>query len=140
MARILIVDDEPHITRLLEQSFTRDGHDVSATSDPEHGLQLLKEEPFELLISDLRMPVIDGLELLSRSKMIRPNCEVVLITGFATVETAREALTDLLGQALGGGRTTEPETQGDTPAPGEDVGSDLLRRALDDLLGGGQGQ
>ncbi len=53
---------------------------------------------------------------------------------------AREALTDLLGQALGGGRTTEPGAQGDTPAPGEDVGSDLLRRALDDLLGGGQGQ
>ncbi len=63
---------------------------------------------------------------------------------------AREALTDLLGQALGGRSTTEPEAQGGTPAPGEDRaptpqtgedgGSELLRRALDDLLGGGRGQ
>ncbi len=90
--RVLIVDDEPEIGCVLERLLQLEGISAHHLEDPEAGLQLLKEEPFEIVLSDLRMPTIDGIELLRRAKQIRPECEVVLMTAFATVETAREAL------------------------------------------------
>ena len=90
--RVLIVDDEPEFGRVLERLLELDGISAHHLEDPEEGLQLLKEEPFEIVLSDLRMPTIDGIELLRRAKQIRPECEVVLMTAFATVESAREAL------------------------------------------------
>jgi DNA-binding NtrC family response regulator len=65
---------------------------VVVSQDPERGLALLKERPFDVVITDFKMPGIDGLELLRRAKVIRPACEVVVMTAHATVEMAREAL------------------------------------------------
>ena len=92
MANILVIDDEREITLLLTQFFRLDGHTVSAVIDPEEGLQLMKQERFDIVVTDLCMPGIDGLEVLQRCKLIDPSTEVVLITAHATVETAREAL------------------------------------------------
>jgi len=89
---VLIVDDEPKIGALLRAALERDGLGVEAVQDPEKALALLKERPFEVVLTDLKMPGIDGLELLRRAKVIRPSCEVVMMTAFASVETAREAL------------------------------------------------
>jgi len=90
--RVLIVDDEPRIGALLSRALEADGWAVECSQDPEKGLALLREQPFDIVVTDLRMPRIDGLEILRRAKAIRPACEVVVMTGHATVATAREAL------------------------------------------------
>ena len=92
MSHLLIIDDEPGIARLLHRSFSAEGYEVLSTSDPEQGLALLKQHPIDIIITDLCMPETDGLEVLRRSKLIRPGVEVVIITAFATVDTAREAM------------------------------------------------
>lgn len=89
---ILILDDEPKIVDLLRRSLAREGYSVHCESDPLEALARLKELPVEVLISDLKMPGMDGLEVLKRAKAIRPECEVIMMTAYATVETAREAL------------------------------------------------
>jgi len=89
---ILVVDDEPRVGRQLQQALASDGHQVEFTADPLHAVALMKERAFDVLVTDLKMPRLDGIELLRRTKQIRPACEVVLMTAFATVETAREAL------------------------------------------------
>jgi DNA-binding NtrC family response regulator len=90
--RILIVDDEPKICSMLRRNLQSIGHEIECCTDPNEGLQRLKERPFDVVITDLRMPGVDGMELLQRAKHIRPECEVVMMTAHATVETAREAL------------------------------------------------
>jgi len=93
MAReILILDDEPKIADLLRRSLQREGYSVRCVADPLSALDILKEHPIDVLVTDLRMPGMDGLEVLRRTKSIRPACEVVVMTAYATVETAREAL------------------------------------------------
>ena len=89
---VLIVDDEESVGRMLELSLREEGIFATFLSDPEACLELLKEQPFDIVISDLCMPQLDGIELLRRAKQIRPGCEVVLMTGYATVEAAREAI------------------------------------------------
>jgi DNA-binding NtrC family response regulator len=89
---VLIVDDEATIGALLVRSLGREGFVAESETNPEAALERLKEHPFDVLITDLRMPRIDGLEVLRRAHAVRPGCEVVLITGHATVDTAREAL------------------------------------------------
>lgn len=91
-SEILVVDDEPKIGQLLRTVLERADLTVEVLQDPEQALVLLKERPFDILITDFKMPGIDGLELLRRTKAIRPACEVVLMTAHATVEMAREAL------------------------------------------------
>jgi two-component system response regulator AtoC len=90
--RILIVDDEPKICSMLRRNLQSIGHTIECCTDPNEGLQRLKEQHFDVVITDLRMPGVDGMELLQRAKHIRPDCEVVMMTAHATVETAREAL------------------------------------------------
>jgi len=89
---LLILDDEPRMGALLERSLAREGYEVSSTTNPAEALERLKAERFDALLTDLRMPGLDGLEVLTRAKAISPTTEVVLMTAYATVETAREAL------------------------------------------------
>jgi DNA-binding NtrC family response regulator len=93
MASILIVDDEPRLGDALQRALELDGHTAQYFSDPEAALRALRARPFDVLLTDLVMPTIDGLEVLRRAKRIRPACEVVVMTAFATVDTARAALT-----------------------------------------------
>src|SRR5262249_14774167 len=65
---------------------------VESFVDPEAGLVRLREQPFDVLVTDLRMPGIDGLEVLRRAHAIRPGCETIVITAHATVGSARAAL------------------------------------------------
>lgn len=90
--RILIIDDEPQMAQLLSRPLSRAGLEVEAFEDPEQGLQRLREHPFDVLLTDLYMPGMDGIEVLRRARVIRPGCEVVVMTANATVATAREAL------------------------------------------------
>ena len=89
---ILIIDDEERLGLALRSVLEIDGHRVRYSSDPQAGLELLKQHPFDVLLTDLVMPKMDGIEVLRRAKRIRPSCEVVLMTAFASVATARDAL------------------------------------------------
>jgi DNA-binding NtrC family response regulator len=90
--RILVIDDEPQMGPLLHRVLGRAGLSVESFTDPEAGLARLREQPFDVLVTDLRMPGIDGLEVQRRAKSIRPACETVVITAHASVGSAREAL------------------------------------------------
>ena len=91
MSNLLIVDDEQGIRQLLSLIFKRGGHEVRAAENGRKALEMLREEEADLIISDVRMPDIDGIELLRASRELSPDVGVVLMTAFATVETAREA-------------------------------------------------
>ncbi|NRA06959.1 MAG: sigma-54-dependent Fis family transcriptional regulator [Myxococcales bacterium] len=91
-ARVLVVDDEPAICSLLESELGRREIEVETTGNPEQALERLKENPVDVVLTDIQMPEMDGLTLLRRIKTVRPNCEVIVMTAFASVETAREAL------------------------------------------------
>lgn len=94
---VLIVDDEPAIGAFLVRGLRQANFDALSETDPEVALDRLKRNHFDVLITDLRMPRIDGIEVLRRAHAIRPECEVLVITAYATVDTARQAL--MLGAA-----------------------------------------
>ena len=91
MANLLIVDDEPGMRQLLSHVFGRAGHEVRAAENGTKALELLRQAPADLIVSDVKMPDMNGIELLRRLREFLPDAGVVMMTAFATVETAREA-------------------------------------------------
>mgnify|MGYP000190006636 CR=1 FL=1 len=92
MARILIVDDQEMMRDSLAATLAREGHEVVAAPDGPAALGRLGSGRFDLMISDLKMPRMSGIELLQEARRIRPDMPVVLMTAFATVATAVEAM------------------------------------------------
>src|SRR6266851_7712054 len=95
MANLLIVDDELGMRQFLTHLFQREGHLVRAAENGRQAMELLRAGPSDLIISDVRMPDMNGIELLRSARELFPEIEVVLMTAFANVDTAREAF--LLG-------------------------------------------
>jgi DNA-binding NtrC family response regulator len=92
MAKILIVDDQEMMRDSLAATLTREGHEVVACTDGPLAVTRLGATKFELMITDLKMPRMTGIELLQEAKRLRPEMPVVLMTAFATVNTAVEAM------------------------------------------------
>ena len=90
--QILVVDDEPNLRRVLSAQLERDGYEVHTAEDGEQALGILKEHHIDLVITDLRMPKIDGMELLRRAQKLDAELPVVMITAHGTVDNAVEAL------------------------------------------------
>jgi two-component system response regulator AtoC len=90
--QILVVDDEPNLRRVLSAQLARDGYDVHTAEDGEQALAILGEHHVDLVITDLRMPKVDGMELLRRALAMDPELPVVMITAHGTVDNAVEAL------------------------------------------------
>jgi two-component system response regulator AtoC len=90
--QVLIVDDEPNLRKILSAQLTRDGYDVLTAEDGEQGLALLGEHHIDLVITDLKMPKVDGMTLLKRALVEEPELPVVLITAHGSIDTAVEAL------------------------------------------------
>ncbi len=90
--RVLVVDDEPALLRALEALLARKGHEVVALDSPIAATQRLAQEDFDVALLDIKMPELSGLELLNAVKHRRPEVEVILMTGHATVETALQAV------------------------------------------------
>ncbi len=90
--QILVVDDEPNLRRVLSAQLERDGYDVHTAEDGEQALGILKEHHIDLVITDLRMPKLDGMELLRRVQKLDADLPVVMITAHGTVDNAVEAL------------------------------------------------
>jgi DNA-binding NtrC family response regulator len=92
MARVLIVDDEPKLGALLAQVLALDGHAVTGAGGGREALALLAREPFDVVVTDLRMPEVDGIAVL-RAARARPDApEVILMTAHASAESAVEAM------------------------------------------------
>ena len=90
--RILIVDDEPDMVDNCARILRRAGHRCLTATDPHRALALLESEHPDLLLTDLKMPEIDGLALLHRARELDPALPVVVITAFATIESAVAAI------------------------------------------------
>jgi DNA-binding NtrC family response regulator len=91
-ASILVVDDEPTVQEALETFLRAEGYGVVTVGSGKEALTRIEEEDFDLIVADLVMPGMSGLEVLERSRSFAPAPEVILITGHASVETAIEAL------------------------------------------------
>src|SRR5437763_14872286 len=92
MARILIADDQEMIRDSLAATLAREGHEIVAANDGPQALSRLAAGRFDLMICDLKMPRMTGIELLQEAKKTRPELPVVLMTAFASVSTAVEAM------------------------------------------------
>src|SRR5262249_59421183 len=90
-ARILIVDDEPLIRDTLAEFLAQEGFTIATAPDGVKALALAREQRFDLVICDIQLPGMDGVELLERLLQIDPETFVLLITAYGTVETAVEA-------------------------------------------------
>ncbi|MBP8266923.1 MAG: sigma-54-dependent Fis family transcriptional regulator, partial [Zoogloea sp.] len=89
---ILIADDEPHMRRLLEIMLHKMGHTVFAACDGQEALELALKNPVDLVITDMRMPRMDGITLLSRLREEGLDVPVIVITAHGTVESAVDAM------------------------------------------------
>ncbi|HWX52954.1 MAG TPA: sigma-54 dependent transcriptional regulator [Verrucomicrobiae bacterium] len=92
MANILIVEDEPRMRRLLEISLGEDGHNVQTAEDAETGLKFLRKGNADLIITDLKLPGMGGLDFLQEAKRVNAALPVVVMTAYGSVETAVEAM------------------------------------------------
>ena len=90
--RILVVDDEPQILGFLGDLLGMAGWEVQSAGSGSEGVEKLERDRFDVVLTDLKMPGADGIELLRTSKKIQPDAEVVLMTGFGTVDSAIEAM------------------------------------------------
>lgn len=92
IGKILIVDDEKIALKNLEHVMKKEGYDVAGTQSGANALRLLEEQEFDVVLTDLRMEKIDGMQVLQKCKELYPDTEVIMITGYATIETAIEAM------------------------------------------------
>ena len=90
--RVMVLDDEPIVGRRLQQALTKDGIEVEVFEDPSEAISRLEEAHFDIVVTDLRMEEVSGIQVLEYITSNCNNTRVILITGYATIEVAREAL------------------------------------------------
>ncbi len=90
--KILIADDDASLRRVLQFKLKQNGYNVSVAEDGQKAYELLKNKRFDILLCDMKMPGLNGIELLEKSKDVQPDLQVILITAFATIGQAVEAI------------------------------------------------
>ena len=90
--RILVVDDEENMVHFLTKLLRAEGFVVEGTGTGEAALDRLRDAPFELVLTDLKLPDTDGIEILKAARELHPETVVVLITAHGTIESAIEAM------------------------------------------------
>jgi two-component system cell cycle response regulator CpdR len=90
MARILLAEDDSSLRRFLTRALQRAGHEVAAVGRGSAALPLLNQDPYDLLLTDIVMPGMDGIELAEEASKIVPGMRVMFITGFAAVALNRK--------------------------------------------------
>ena len=88
---LLVVDDDPGSSGLLREVFVQEGYDVSVAQSGAEALKQAAERPFDVVLSDIQMPDIDGMEVLRRLKNVAPDATVILVTAYSTIEMASRA-------------------------------------------------
>jgi len=151
-ARLLIVDDEFSMRDSLAAWFQEDGHDVVAAESAEQALRTLDDHRFDVALLDIKMPGIDGVELLERVRVIDPAIRVIMITAYATVETAvrclkhgafdyitkpvdPDELTRLVARALEDKQHSEGVTPEPPPSPEPERRVERERGVADAIIG-----
>jgi len=89
---ILVLDDDPVVTLSVKRILGAEGYNISTVERGEDALAKLSKEDFDLLISDVRLPDISGMEVLKEARIIKPKTDVVIITGYPTLEDAKESV------------------------------------------------
>lgn len=89
--RLLLLDDEPIVVKRLKPAFEKLGYDIEVFTDSSAAMSRIQEQDFDIIITDLKMKGIDGMRFLTAVKEKSPSTEVIVITGFATIETAKES-------------------------------------------------
>ena len=92
VTRILVVDDESYVRDLLKRVLTRRGHEVDVAADGEAALELMGEHRYDLVLTDVVMPGIDGFDLLRRVKATYPAVTVIVLTGYARKQSISDFL------------------------------------------------
>ena len=92
MTKILLIDDEPDLLRVVARSLEVDGHEVTTASNGKEGLAAFEGQRVPIVITDIKMPGMDGIEVLKRIKEGSPDTEVIIITGHGDIDSAIEAL------------------------------------------------
>ncbi len=100
MARILIVDDEPDVRMYVERALRLDGHDVVATFDGFMALTALREQSYDLLLTDIAMPGMDGITLSLQAERDFPNMKILLMTGYSHERQRAHNLGELVHEVL----------------------------------------
>lgn len=111
--RILFIDDEEIVLRSCRRIFAGSGYEIETALSGEEGLSKALNQDFDLVVTDLKMPGIGGMEVLTRLRKSRPDTTVIIFTGYASVDTAREAL------------KTEPLIISPSPSPPKKSGKSL---------------
>ncbi len=89
---ILVVDDEVDLLFILKYLLEKEGYHVDTSSNGEDALKLISKKSYDVVLTDLRMPGLDGLQLLERTKEVSPHTEVLIMTAYASIESAVEAI------------------------------------------------
>lgn len=92
MPKILIIDDEKSIRNTLKEILSYEGYDVSEAQDGAEGIKLAEKDKFDIILSDIKMPKMDGIEVLEKLQELTPETPVVMISGHGNIETAVEAI------------------------------------------------
>lgn len=91
-AELLLIDDEQIALKNLEHVMEKEGYSITSTQYSTKALKILNEKIFDVVLTDLRMEKVDGMQILQRCRELYPNTEVIMITGYATLESAVEAM------------------------------------------------
>ena len=90
--RVLLIDDDTSFRSILEYNLKNADYEVVSVPDGRKGLKLLEKESFSLVITDMKMPGMDGMEVLRRVKELHPDMLVIMITAYGSIEMAVEAM------------------------------------------------
>ena len=91
-SKILVADDDLSLRKMLEAVLTDDGYDVKEADDGQHAIEAVEDQFYDLILMDIRMTRMGGIEALKRIKKLSPGIPIIIMTAYASVETAREAL------------------------------------------------
>lgn len=92
MKKILVIDDEAIVRTACERTLIPEGYDVRVAANGMDGITFMEKEPFSLVLLDLKMPDMDGIEVLNKINTTWPDTKVIMVTGYSTVDTAVQAL------------------------------------------------
>ncbi|HYA03098.1 MAG TPA: response regulator [Syntrophobacteria bacterium] len=89
--KVMVLDDEPIVCKRLQPALEKLGYEVETFIHSEEAMRRIQETNYDIIVTDLKMKGIDGMQFLQEAKKRSPKTEVIVITGFATLETARES-------------------------------------------------
>lgn len=90
--KIIVIDDEQGICDLLKRIFESEGYEIKTETDPLKGIQLAEEDNPDCVLLDIKMPAMDGIDVLSKIKDYNKNIGVIMITGYGNIESAMESM------------------------------------------------